>query len=252
MFEDIELLFKKLNIHSHKNQGITVANVSDSGAGIELAAEILHKIVDGKSVLYLSGGSLKTLYEKLAKEEILAPGAVGLIDERYGPPFHNNSNQLMVRDSGFLRYLEIRDIPFYPILIDKPREETAESYDGKIRELNAVFPKSIGLLGIGPDGHTSSLAPNRHDFKNPMFDPARKHLLVSEFDDQKSHYKERVGMTFLGLAMLDVLIVPVFGENKKEALNAMFEEGSEYEIPARFFKRPDIAKKILLITDLTI
>jgi hypothetical protein len=29
----------------------------------------------------------------------------------------------------------------------------------------------------------------------------------------------------------------------------MFTEGREEEIPARFFKRPEIAKKTLLITD---
>ena len=177
------------------------------------------------------------------------PGAVGLIDERYGPPLHSNSNQLMVRDTGFLRYLEIRDIPFYSVLVDKEREETADAYDEKVRELNAVFPKSVGLLGIGPDGHTSSIIPNRPDFHNPWFEADRKHLLVSEFNDPKSHYKERVGMTFLGLSMLDLLIIPVFGFTKQNALEQMFGDGSEKEIPARFFKRPDIAKKTLLITD---
>ena len=249
MFEDIELLFKKQNVHSHKNQGITVCNVEITKDGLDLTKQILYTVVDRRSVVYLSGGSLKTLYEILATEEKIFPGAVGLIDERYGPPLHSNSNQLMVRDTGFMRYLEMRDIPFYPVLIDKERVETADAYDEKIRELNAVFPKSVGLLGIGPDGHTSSLAPNRKNFKNPMFDPSRKHLLVSEFDDPKSHYKERVGMTFLGLAMLDILIIAAFGDNKKEALDAMFDEGSEHEIPARFFKRPEVAKKTLLITD---
>lgn len=249
MFEQINEIFKKKNVLSHKNQGITVANVSDPNAGVELAKEILYKIVDKKTVLYLSGGSLKTLYEVLAQEEIVTPGAVGLVDERYGDPLHSNSNQLMVKESGFARYLEMRDIPFYPILKGKPREETAVDYDDKTRELNAVFPKSVGLLGIGPDGHTSSLAPNRPDFINPMFDPKRKHLLVSEFDDPKSHYKERVGMTFLGLEMLDFLLVAAFGSAKQKPLQLMFSEGSEKEIPARFFKRPEIAKKTILITD---
>lgn len=252
MFDQIETIFKKQNVFFHKNQGITVANVKDSLSGAELASLILYAIVDRKTVLYLSGGSIKTLYEKLAREEALTPGAVGQVDERFGSPLHNNSNQLAIKATGFLRYLEIRDIPFYPILQSKTREETAKVYDLKIRELNAVFQKNVSILGIGPDGHTSGIAPNRIGFTNPMFASAQKHLLVSEFDDQASAYKERVAMTFFGLEMQDLLLLFVFGENKKEAMNRMFEAGSEEDIPARFYKRPEIAKKTLLITDLQI
>lgn len=250
MFEQIEFLFKKQNILNHKNQGITVSIFEAQPQGLELAKEILYEVVDKKTVLYLSGGSLKTLYENLAKDEKLLPGAVGLVDERFGEPLHANSNQLMIKNSGLLRYLQIRDIPFYPVLQPgKSREEVAEEYDQKIRELNAVFPKSIGLLGIGPDGHISSIVPNRMDFHNPWFDADRKILLVSEFDDPKSHYKERVGMTFLGLEMLDLIVVMAFGAAKQKTLDLVFGEGSEEDIPARFFKRPKIAKKTLLITD---
>ena len=37
----------------------------------------------------------------------------------------------------------------------------------------------------------------------------------------------------------------VFGEDKKDALQKVFQEGSEEEIPGRFFKRPEIAKRTL-------
>ena len=62
-------------------------------------------------------------------------------------------------------------------------------------------------------------------------------------------FKERITMTFLGLSMLDVFIVLVFGEDKKDALEKVFTEGPEEEVPGRFFKRPEIAKRTLLITD---
>ena len=250
MLEDIELLFKKQNILNHKNQGITVVRVSDHKAGVELATKILYVLLDRKTVVYLSGGSYQALYERLAREEELVPGAVGLIDERFGEPLHVSSNQLMIKNSGLLRYLEVRDIPFYPVLQSgKSREEVAEEYDQTIRKLNAVFPKSIGLLGIGQDGHISSIIPNRVDFQNPWFDADRKTLLVSEFDDPISHYKERVGMTFLGLEMLDLIVVMAFGAAKQKTLDLVFGEGSEKDIPARFFKRSEISKKTLLITD---
>ncbi len=253
---EISTFLTQNNIRYHQNAGITICTVTDPQAGTALAKQLVYEIVDKKTSLYLSGGSLKILYEQLAKEEKVTPGAVGLVDERYGEKFHLNSNEVMIKHTGFLRYLQVLDIPFYPILQGVGREETAEAYDNRVRELNSTFPKSVAILGIGPDGHTSSVAPNRKDFKNPMFDQSQKHLFVSEFNDPKSAYGERVGMTFLGLSMLDVLIVVVFGHGKKEALNAMFDPPangrSEEDIPARFFKRPEIAKKTLLITDQTV
>jgi len=240
----------KYSIRSHANQGITVCNVKDMEAGVDLAKGLLYDIVDRNSVLYLSGGSMQRLYELFAKEETILPGAVGLIDERYGEPMWTNSNEKMINDTKFLKYLAFHDVPFYPInLSGKSREEAAAAYDEKVRSLHATFQKHIGLIGIGPDGHISSVIPNRSDFHNPWYNADHQHLLVSEFNDPNSHYKERVGLTFLGLSMLDQLIVLAFGDSKQAMFELMFADGKEEEIPARFFKRPEIAAKTLLITD---
>lgn len=240
----------KYSIRNHLNQGITICNVPDASTGIELAKGLLYEIVDKNTVLYLSGGSMQRLYEMLAKEERLEPGAIGIIDERFGEPMHSNSNEKMISDTKLIRYLTFRDIPFNGVLQQgKTREEVAAAYDEKVRSLHATFQKHIGLIGIGPDGHISSIIPNRKDFHNPWFDANRQHVLVSEFNDPNSHYKERVGMTFLGLSMLDYLLVMAYGDSKQPMFNLMFESGNEEEIPARFFKRPEIAAKTLLITD---
>ncbi len=240
----------KYSIKNHDNQGITVCTVKDMEAGIELAKGLLYDIVDRNSVLYLSGGSMQRLYELFAKEETILPGGVGLIDERYGEPMWANSNEKMISDTKFLKYLTFLNIPFYPVIQrDKSRKEAADAYDEKVRSLHATFQKHVGLIGIGPDGHISSIIPNRSDFHNPWFEPDRKHLVVDEFDDPNSHYKERVGMTFLGLSMLDQLIILAFGDSKQPMFELLFTDGKEEEIPARFFKRPEIAAKTLLITD---
>jgi len=190
---------------------------------------------------------------------------VGLVDERFGEKLHDNSNEKMIKETGLLRYFHLRDTPFYPILKGLSREETAQEYDQTVRKLNSIFPKSVALLGIGADGHTAGIAGDRGTvrkwgnkgdkgdiFKNPIFEKERQHLFVSDFNDEHGYFKERITMTFLGLSMIDLLIILAFGENKKEALDAMFEDGPESEIPARFFKRPDIAKKTLFITDQSI
>ena len=146
----------------------------------------------------------------------------------------------------------MRGIPFYPMLHGKSRKETAADYDGELRKLNANFAKSVAILGIGADGHTAGVAPNRSDFANPVFDPSRKDLLVSEYDDFTGYFKQRVTMTFLALLHLDLLVVLSFGPEKKKALELVFTKGSETEIPARFLTRPDVAKKTLFITDQTV
>jgi 6-phosphogluconolactonase/glucosamine-6-phosphate isomerase/deaminase len=262
MFNSIDSLLKQQNILHHSNHAVTVCSIGDEKQGIDLVNALLDIIVDRKTALYLSGGSTpKDLYEKLAKDEELFPGAVGMVDERFGEKFHKKSNETMIKETGLLRYLQMRDVPFYPILqTHRTREQTADLYDEKVRSLHATFQKSVAILGIGSDGHTAGIAGNRGElrdrgdkgdrgFRNPLFDKDRQHLLVSEFNDEKGMFKERVTMTFLGLSMLDLLIVLSFGGAKKDALEWMFQEGSEEEIPARFYKRPEIAVKTIIITD---
>lgn len=230
--------------------------VEDSHAGVSLGAEILQAIVDRKTALYLSGGKTpKELYAMLSHEEKIVPGAVGMVDERYGQKFHAKSNEVMIRETGLVRYLEMRDVPFYPILTGHPgldkdeRKLVTQVYDDRLRSLNAILQKSVAVLGIGSDGHTAGIAGNRQNFHNPLFDLDRKHLLISEFNDEKGDFKERVTMTFLGLSMMDVLLILVFGEDKKHALELMFQSGSEEEIPARFYKRSEVAFRTIILTD---
>jgi 6-phosphogluconolactonase/glucosamine-6-phosphate isomerase/deaminase len=240
----------KYAIRNHSNQGITVCSAADLNSGVELAKELLYAVVDEQTVMYLSGGSMQRLYELLPKEATIHPGAVGLIDERFGEVMHEKSNEKMIRDTKLLQYLAFHKFPFYSILQQgKSREEASLAYDEKVRSLHATYQKHIGLIGIGPDGHISSIIPNRQDFHNPWFDADHQHLLVSDFNDPNSHYKERIGMTFLGLSMLDQLLVLAFGDSKQTMFEMLFSDGSEQDIPARFFKRPEIAQKTLLITD---
>ena len=195
-----------------QRDGIATITVSDSTEGVTLVENMLQKIVDKRTVIYLSGGKTpKMLYSRLSESGLQA-GAVGMIDERYGKKFHDKSNELMMKETGLLRTMELQGVQFYPILqFDTSREETADDYDQKVRELLAQYTKNVGILGIGTDGHTSSIIPNRPDFHNPLFDAEHKNLFVSQFNDEKSAYHERIGMTFLGLSMLDVIIILIFG-----------------------------------------
>lgn len=226
---------------------IKTHRVTTAEEGIKVAKKILYQSSNKKTVLFLSGGKTpKNLYEQLAREKKLKIGAVGMVDERYGKKYHENSNEFMVKESGFLQYLESKAVPFFPILKEGlDRKETAKKYEESVRFLLSEFSQSIAILGMGSDGHTAGIPSRINDEQLTMNNSS----LATEFDDFPSPQRERITLTFEGLSKIDFLILMVFGEDKKEALEKMMQEGSETEIPARFFMRPKIAPKTLLITD---
>lgn len=223
--------------------------IPDFQAAIERAKEVLYSWIDRKTVLFLSGGATpKSLYNGLAQDKIIRPAAVGMIDERYGKKFHQTSNELMIKETGFLDYLASQNIPFYPILQkNMSRERASEEYDKITRDLFFHFRKSIAVMGIGTDGHTSSIIPNRKDFTDPLFEEGKKQLFVGDFNDPVQ-YKERIGMTFAGLSLIDNFLVLAFGEEKRKALKDIFTEGSLEEVPARFFMQ-QASSNTIIITD---
>lgn len=145
------------------------------------------------------------------------------------------------------------------------REQSAQEYDDIIRSLLAQYQKHVAILGIGMDGHTAGIPAitslrAKGEAQNAWIEDLEersKNRMVIDYDDTGGFYKERITMTFQGLSMMDLFIVLVFGKDKKMALDLMFEDGpepfgdaqGEEEVPSRFFKRPDISVKTLLITD---
>jgi 6-phosphogluconolactonase/glucosamine-6-phosphate isomerase/deaminase len=96
---------------------VKIETVQNPKQGIKVAKHLLYKTVDPKTVLFLSGGTTpKPLYKALAQEKKLHVGAVAMVDERYGVPLHKNSNERMIKESGFLDYFKKIQVPFYPIL----------------------------------------------------------------------------------------------------------------------------------------
>jgi len=225
--------------------------VKDIKAGVAKAKAAIANEIDSKTILFLSGGSTpKPLYEELARDGIIHPAGVGMIDERYGEPMHENSNELMIQNTGLLNHFDKKNIPFYSMLHKEyDREQDARYYDQKARDLFFHFPKSVAILGIGKDGHTAGIAPNRTHFENPIFDKEREHLYVSEFDDPTGPFGQRITMTFAGLSLIDFLLVFVFGKDKQKAIQKAFTPGYMKDCPARFFQQHDIAAKTLFITD---
>ncbi|MBI4079232.1 MAG: 6-phosphogluconolactonase [Candidatus Levybacteria bacterium] len=228
-------------------------NVSSPHKGVIYAREWVYKNCDKSTLLLLSGGSTpKPLYETLAKEKKLNAGAVALVDERYGFPFHNQSNEKMIRDTGLFSFCTKQKIPVCKILHGKSIEQTAEDYNTQIIHLFSEFPKRIAILGIGSDGHIAGIAPQREDFHNPLFDADQNHLVGSFIDPKpmdKGGFGARVTITFAAIRKTTARLLLAFGENKKDALLKMRKIGPIEEIPARILMQKDITENTTILTD---
>lgn len=251
-----------LNHYKVKNEIIIFESASVNKAN-EVTTEILQKYSDFKTALFLSGGSTpRKLYEHLANEKKLKAGSVVQIDERFGKRGHRNSNEVMIENSGLIKYFESQNIRFYPMLEHvitrySDMEELSKNYDEALRFILKYFPKSVGILGIGADGHTAGIPAIPEIAKEIAEDQSS---LISSYEAKP--YGARITLNFQGLAMLDLIIVLVLGQEKREVLNKMFKDPSttssiggqaglvaEVEYPAKFYLRPEIAKKTILITD---
>jgi 6-phosphogluconolactonase/glucosamine-6-phosphate isomerase/deaminase len=153
----------------------------------------------------------------------------------------------MIEQTGLIRYLKKAKTRFYPILENKSFEQTTKDYDETVRYLFNYFPKNIGILGIGVDGHTAGIPAGR--IKNQELRIMNATDLVTSFNNFPAEQRERITLTFLGLSKLDQIIVLVFGKDKKKALKLMFQDSSLAEIPSRFLTQPEITNKVTLITD---
>ncbi len=217
-----------------------IIKVKNPLSGVDIAKEILYKNVNTRTVLFLSGGSTpKLLYETLAQEKKLNSGAVAMVDERFGERLHIDSNELMIKNTKFLNYLESKNIKFFPILNNESLESTSLNYDETSRFLFNHFSKTVAIMGIGEDGHTAGI-PIGTD--NSISD------LVTFYTNFPGKLNKRISLTYAALEQIDLLIVLVFGKEKQKILNKIFKEGSLAEIPARIFQKLD--NKTLLITDL--
>lgn len=208
----------------------------------QVALKLLSKKIDKDTLMLLSGGtSPDLLYQLIAQNKSLRPGAVALIDERYGLPLHADSNEKMIRDTGLISHLYKEGVPFYGILREEDPKIVAAKYEETIKKLFKEFPKKIAIMGIGIDGHTAGIKP----------DLAYEHnRLVIAYEDTAGSFGKRITLTFEALAEIDEFIILAFGKNKKRALEAMFETSDQQKTPAAFYVNSH--RRTILLTDIAL
>ena len=125
-----------------------------------LAKQIAAKLQEGRRVLWLiSGGSSIAIAAATASRlagRDLSRLTVSLIDERYGEPGHPESNWFQFEQTG----AKLPGATLHPILTGADQVTTAEVFAEFLETALATSDYRLGLLGIGPDGHTSGILPH--------------------------------------------------------------------------------------------
>ena len=231
---------------------IDLVKVKDQKEGNKKAHDILKKLVDNKTLLALSGGTsvdyrvmlatTENTGKKIGDTEIL-PGAICVVDERYGKPFHKNSNELLLRNQGVKDFADRECIESHKILKDKDFLETAKDYEKEIEGLFKKFKKKVGVMGIGANLHTAGIFPYSTATQSADY-------VVSEEVDDK--LPDRVTLTLKALGEFTNFVILAFGKEKKDALRKVLDEKENdmQKYPAIFYRKS--FAKSYLITDVNL
>lgn len=222
---------------------IEIIKVVDKVSGNDKAHDVLKGFVNSQALLALSGGTSADYRRILVDPADTLPGAVCLADERYGMPFHDDSNELVLKESGIIDFLLAREIKFYKILTGEDIEKTTSAYNQLIGELLAKFPQKVGVMGIGANLHTAGIFPESTATKSADW-------VVEETVEDR--FPKRITLTFKALGQFKAFVILVFGVEKEEAVKKMLDEAENdmQKYPAIFYRK--VPAKSYLITDVNI
>ncbi|MDJ0620922.1 MAG: 6-phosphogluconolactonase [Calothrix sp. MO_192.B10] len=214
--------------------------LADKGALVARALDLILSRMEtaiqqrGQFTIALSGGSTpKPLYEAIAQQKLPWDKIhVFWGDERYVPPNHPDSNELMARNA-WLNKVDIPAANIHPMPTnDADPASAAAKYE---QHLHAFFHTSPGhfpaldvvLLGMGDDAHTASLFPHTEALK------VRDRLITVGNKDGN----QRLTFTYPFINAARCVMFVVGGANKRPALAQVFApEADNSQYPSRLIQ----------------
>jgi 6-phosphogluconolactonase len=184
----------------------------DEEAAARAAAERLVAHAQRGGDVVLTGGSTPRRTYELTAE--LAPDwsrvRVWWDDERCVPPDDERSNYRLARES-LLDRLATPPEAIHRIRGELTPQDAADAYDAELAGVALDFV----LLGLGPDGHVSSLFPNE-----PSLEERGRRAIATEA--RLEPFVPRVSMTLPVLCSAPEVVFLVAGESKADAVGRAF------------------------------
>ena len=192
-------------------------------AGAAISEAIVSR---GFAKIGLSGGSTpKPVYSMLATDQHIRWNHVSffLVDERYVPPIHKESNTAMIQSTLLTREAAHCDLirPRTELILP----ECIRDYGEQIKKIHAP---DLVILGMGDDGHIASLFP---PIPPEAFGPdAVIHTTTDRFA-----IRDRISVTFPTLLRAQKRVFLITGDAKFKLLKKMQSDNEDVSMyPAQY------------------
>lgn len=204
-----------------------------------LESVIAGHLQNNQSVLWLIPGGSASIIAldvlRLLEKQDTSQLSITLTDERYGLPGHPNENWTQLTRAGF-RPVEART---YRVLNGADIHETTHEYAKWLDAHIQSADYTIGLFGVGADGHTAGIKP---------------HTVAASTEHTTAHFVgedfERVTISPTFIARLDEAVVYTQGRAKFATLDTLLHKSVPIpDQPAQALKS---AGKLTLFTDYTL
>lgn len=179
-------------------------------AARHIAATITSHLTQGDRVLWLlSGGSGAAVALAVARQLAsidLHNLSITMTDERYGPIGHPDENWQQIINAGF----STPNATLYRPLSGQNRPDAVAAWTDWLQTQLAQAQFSIGIFGIGPDGHTAGIKP--HSSAVHAIEP----IVAFTGNDF-----ERLTVTFPTIRRLDELVIQASGDDKAAVIRQL-------------------------------
>jgi 6-phosphogluconolactonase/glucosamine-6-phosphate isomerase/deaminase len=206
---------------------ITFTQINDAQPVVDYLYQVLQqKLGSGQRVLWLlTGGSAMgvavTVAQQLHVQHVPTDQlSISLIDERYGPIGHADSNWQQLADKGF----DLPGATLLPVLDGQSLAGTAAAYDAMLHQAFDASDYALGFFGIGPDGHVAGILPG-----SPALTAGNEQLATGYEDSEITapptegvkRGVARLTITPAAILRLDEAVCLAMGEPKKSAIKQL-------------------------------
>jgi len=200
-----------------------------SAAAAEMAQVLTQSLQhNSHACMLLSGGTTPApIYAELARcslnwESVI----VGLADERFLPADNPNSNAYLVGEH-LLKGVE--SAQFQPLFV--PDHTIDECVQAANIQMGSYPAPCLLVLGMGNDGHTSSLFPGSADLESALSSDQVYAALDASGCAGAGDFSQRITLTAHGLSLCQTRLLLLRGQQKRTVLEQALASGDVQQYP---------------------